>query len=104
MSHEIWILTLVCGLALLASLATLAVILYRGGRSKEAADTIGAIRSVAQEVGAMRVQNSNEHHATGKKTDWIKAELGRLVERFGFLARKDAPEPPTLPVKRLDKP
>lgn len=94
MSNELWWLTLLAIATLLVSLTVLVILLRRGGRSRELAATIDEVRKVGSQVEEMRRQNSTEHYQFIKMLRWIVAELARLVERFGFLARKDAAEPP----------
>lgn len=80
-----------------------ALLIYRGGRSRETADTIRALARLDDSVQAMRGQNSAEHYYFGQILRWIADEIRRIVERLGFLARKDAPEPPLPPTVKPEK-
>lgn len=94
MSHEIWWITVITGATFIVALAILAILVWRGGRSRETAITLAAVKKISDSVEEMRRQNSTEHYVFGKLARWIISELTRIVGRLGFLANKDAPEPP----------
>lgn len=65
--------------------------------------TLRAFRKLDESFSALRDQNSAEHSSFAGVARWIAGEVKRIVERLGFLARKDAPEPPLPPTVKPSK-
>lgn len=97
-----WILYL-CIAIFAVVLATLGLLLWRGGRSRETADTMRAIREVGDQVEGMRSQNTNEHAPMQDYIEWTYGQVRRILARLGFLDDKAIPEPPIPPTVKPSK-
>lgn len=97
MSNEIWWITVIALATFFVSLITLALLVWRGGRSRETAAVMASLKHIGEQVEETRRQNSTEHYQIVKMLRWAIDELARIVERFGFLSKKNAAEPPVTP-------
>lgn len=71
----------IVGVIFVITVATLLIILYRGGHTKETAEILKKIEETRSQLGVMEMKHDSHTRAV---SSWLKL----LLDRFGFLTAK----------------